>query len=45
MIFLKMKTQTIIEDYSSLNFLASVLFIFQLCDFAKVPTSCEESTI
>jgi len=32
------------EDYSNLNFLTSVLFIFQFCDFANVLTSSEEST-
>jgi hypothetical protein len=32
------------EDYFNLNFLTSVLFIFQFCDFARAPTSCEEST-
>jgi hypothetical protein len=32
------------EDYSNLNFLTSVLFIFQFCDFARMPISCEEST-
>jgi len=42
--FKKMKTQTMTEDYPDLNFLTSVLFIFQFCDFASVPTSCEEST-
>jgi len=32
------------KDYTNLNFLTSVLFIFQFCDFARVPTSFQEST-
>jgi hypothetical protein len=32
------------EDYFNLDFLTSVLFIFQFWDFARVPTSCGEST-